>query len=662
MKKLFLLIVLLNLFQHFPFAQINKIDSLFIQLQKTEKACPEPCREDTAKINHLNALCREYINLGQYDSALYFGNTALDLSIKINSRKDIATAYGNIGVAYKKQGNYAIALGYYFKALKIDEALGNKKGIATKLGNIGVVYHDQGDNPKALEYYFKALKIDEEIKNKNGIVRHLGNIGLVYGDTKDYPKALQYYFKALKMKEELNNKREIAITLGNIGLVYYDQEKYNKALEYFFRSLKIKEELGEKSGIALISGNIGLAYTWLGKHDEAEKYLLRSLSIAEEINSLDDVRQGHKNLSLLYNQKGDYKNAYQQHILYSFAKDSIFNKEKRDDITRKEMNYEFEKKEAIAKAEHDKQVAVATEERKKEKAIRYSIIGGLILMLIVALVIFRSLKITRKQKGTIEHQKHLVEEKQKEILDSITYAKRLQQAILPPLKMVTEHLPESFIFYKPKDIVAGDFYWMEKKDDLIFIAAADCTGHGVPGALVSVVCSNALNRTVKEFGITEPGNILNKVRELVIETFEKSESEVKDGMDISLCSLNKITGEFQWAGANNPLWLVRQNGYIVEEYKGDKQPIGKMELMKPFQTHNILLEKDDSFYIFTDGYADQFGGDKGKKFKYSKLKELLLSVSNKEMPEQKQILDETFETWKGNLEQVDDVCIIGIRL
>ncbi|MCX6297391.1 MAG: SpoIIE family protein phosphatase, partial [Bacteroidetes bacterium] len=245
----------------------------------------------------------------------------------------------------------------------------------------------------------------------------------------------------------------------------------------------------------------------------------------------------------------------------------------------------------------------------------------------------------------------------------ISYAKRLQEAILPPQKLIKQFLPNSFFFYKPKDIVAGDFYWLETdklNSDLLLFAAADCTGHGVPGAMVSVVCSNALNRTVNEFGITEPGKILDKVSELVIETFEKSESEVNDGMDISLCALDKKSKLLKWSGANNPLWIIREKGLI--EYKPTKQAIGKVDTPVPFITHTIQLQENDVIYAFTDGYADQFGGEKGKKFKLSSLQKLILSISHLPMNEQYKAVEETLKNWQGNIDQVDDILIIGIRV
>ena len=269
-------------------------------------------------------------------------------------------------------------------------------------------------------------------------------------------------------------------------------------------------------------------------------------------------------------------------------------------------------------------------------------------------------EIIELQKVEVEIQKHLVEEKQKEIIESISYAKRLQEAILPPREYINAFVPNNFIIYQPKDIVAGDFYWAEKMDHLFFIAAADSTGHGVPGAMVSVVCSNALNRTIKEFQITETGKILDKTRELVLETFEKSSSDVKDGMDISLLCIDTASKKVFWSGANNPLWYVQNNELMV--IKADKQPIGKTDFSKPFTTHQIPFQENTTFYLFTDGFADQFGGPEGKKFKYKQLSDLLSKSNYLPSEEQKTLIENAFADWKGELEQIDDVCIIGLRI
>ena len=252
------------------------------------------------------------------------------------------------------------------------------------------------------------------------------------------------------------------------------------------------------------------------------------------------------------------------------------------------------------------------------------------------------------------------ETKNKELLDSIQYAKRIQNAIMPSEKQLSQLIPNGFVFYQPKDIVAGDFYWLNQKDNDLYIASCDCTGHGVPGALVSVVCNAALNRSLKEFDLQTPGEILDKTRELVVTEFEKSEDEVSDGMDIALIRLNG--NRLSFSGANNPLWIVRNNGDLVEDIKGCKQSIGLTNNPSPFVTHKVDLNSGDCVYVFTDGYSDQFGGPKGKKFKTRAFKELLQSASSEPIIHQKRMIEKTLNDWKGKLEQVDDICVIGLKI
>jgi serine phosphatase RsbU (regulator of sigma subunit) len=276
----------------------------------------------------------------------------------------------------------------------------------------------------------------------------------------------------------------------------------------------------------------------------------------------------------------------------------------------------------------------------------------------------------------ISRAKNEVEEKTHEILDSINYAKRIQSAILPPASYWNELLPESFVLYMPKDIVAGDFYWMEKIENEVLFAAADCTGHGVPGAMVSVVCHNALNRVVREFGMHQPAEILDKVTDLVIETFERSDHEVKDGMDIAICGLTLDTMQLEYAGANNPLWIIREGneefeglilnfefeGKSLYEIKADKQPVGKFAYRDKFTYNKIQVQKGDVIYLSSDGFPDQFGGSKGKKLKSKNFKKLLMELSSKDISEQKDFLEKSFLDWQGDFEQLDDVCVIGVKI
>jgi serine phosphatase RsbU (regulator of sigma subunit) len=366
-----------------------------------------------------------------------------------------------------------------------------------------------------------------------------------------------------------------------------------------------------------------------------------------------------KNKALANEKKKEIENLNQQKIINEL---NIKNKE--SELIQKNIEADNRQKQ-IQGLEHEQ--ILSEENLKQQKSIRNLTLIGSGLLAIFLVFVFFSLSKTRKanklialQQSETEKQKHLVEEKQKEIIESISYAKRLQEAILPPQAFVNAHLKNNFIYYQPKDIVAGDFYWAEKVEDKFFIAAADSTGHGVPGAMVSVVCSNALNRTIKEFKLTETGKILDKTRELVIETFEKSASEVKDGMDISILCIDSKNKNIYWSGANNPLWYIQDNE--LKEIKADKQPIGKSDYPKPFTTHEIEYKANTTFYLFTDGFADQFGGHKGKKFKHKQFSDLLVKNNNLSQSQQAEIINKAFSDWKGDLEQVDDVCVIGIKI
>lgn len=607
-----------------------------------------------------------------YQKALDYHLKALELDQKNAHKRGIARSFINIGLVYWNQSNYPKALEYYLNALRIAEEIKNEKMIGNIYSNLGSVYVNTGDLKKAEEYYKKALLLAENAGNKNNISIISGNMGNLYADQKEYQKALDYYLRALQIAEELNDRNKITMQFGNIGVVYKElgdkadekikkKEYYDLALQYYQKALKIREELGAKNLIATSLGSIGALYSQTGNYAEAEKYLLEALAINKELGVKDQERQFEELITELYEKTGRYQQALQHHKHAADLKDSIFNEEKENEITRRELNYEFEKREVKANAEHEKEMAVKAQDNKRQKLV---IIAVCLILVVTSFFLYRTNQqrmVIAKQKKQVELQKSIVEEKNKEITDSITYAKRIQEAIMPSLEQWKKTIPDSFIVYLPKDIVAGDFYWQEETENHLYIAAADCTGHGVPGAMVSVVCSNALTKAVLEEKIRDTGKILDRVRAIVIEKLGKNKSDtVKDGMDICLIRINKLNRkEIQFSGANRPLWKIGTNG--LTEFKPDKQPIGEYHVQQDFTKTDLTMMQGEMLYLFTDGYQDQFGGDNSKKMGGKAWKTLLVSIYAEPLTQQQRLITDHFTTWKGVNDQIDDVTVIGLR-
>ena len=736
--------VRLNAFEKFIHQEIlfNNPDSAF-RMAETALSYSQKKKlsKQEAEANNIMGISKAV--QGDLRAALNYFNTSLQIREKSGDENGVASSLNNKGLIYSDLGENKLAIEMFKKALKIYEKRKNYKGINSSLGNLGITYHNMGDYQNAINYYGRSLKLSEQKKDLPLQGTNAFNIGVIHFDQRGYDEALNYFGRAkkiflktgndydlgmvyiytgnifvnqkkyknavidfntaLEIKKKINDLAGTGISYGNLGNVFRIQNQPDSALKYYDLSLKYSLESENIQAVAGCYNNIGNIYFDLKNYQKAIEFSEKSLKLAQEKEMAAEIKNAAESLWKIYKITGDNSKAFFMFELFINTRDTLESESNKRAVIEQEYKYQYEKqftadsvKSAEVKKVKDAQIAQQDAEIKAKRNQQFLLFGGLGLVILFAVFIFNRFKLTQKQNKIIEEQKHIVEEKQKEILDSINYAKRIQQAILPNDKTVAALLPDSFILYKPKDIVAGDFYWMESfvrasesEGKHIYLAAADCTGHGVPGAMVSVVCSNALTKSLLEESITETGKILDRTRELVIEKFSKSEENVRDGMDISLVSLayraenenengkpslSQSAFALSWSGANNPLWLIRKSdgkddhsslmahGFCLFEYKPDKQPIGNYEGAKSFTTHTIELQKGDTIYLFTDGYQDQFGGEKGKKFKASKLKELLLSVQHKSMEEQKNIIDEAFEKWRGKLEQNDDVTVIGIKI
>ncbi len=595
-----------------------------------------------------------YADPGNYVEALNFFAKALAIRQEIKDKLGIASSLNNMGLISWKKGLYVKALDFYFKALPIAEEMKRKPLMASLYNNIGIIYKAQDDLEKGLDYYKKALKIREELNDKQSIAASLDNIAIIYIEQKDFVKAMEQGFMALAIRKEINDKQGLGHSYNNIGLIYENKRNYTLALDYYFKSLFIRQEINDKHGVATCLLNIGLVHTEQYNYPLAKEYSDKCLLIAEEIGSLEIIKDAYESLYRIHELMGNSKVALSYHKKFIQARDSLLNKENTAKSLRAEMNFEFEKKDAVQKAEQDQKDAIQAEKAHKQSILMLAISGILVLVLIFAILMWRSY--LQKQKAN-----HALDEKNKEVLNSILYAKRIQRAMITSDTYLSKHLKNYFILYKPKDIVSGDFYWALEHENKFHLVTGDCTGHGVPGAFMSLINISFLNEVIVERKITRPDEVLNEARKSIIKALNpEGTEENKDGMDCVLTTFDFANNFLEYASANNAFYIVRNKELLI--FKADKMPVGKGERTDSFTYNKVSLQHGDIIYTFTDGYADQFGGPKGKKFKHKQLEETLIAVCHLPMEEQNSALSQKFEDWRGNLEQVDDVLVIGIRV
>ena len=612
---------------------------------------------------------------GDYPNALEYFDLSMQINIKSEDIKNVANNLSNMGMVYKMQGNYLKAIDHFSRCLKIHQELEYKLGIAAALNNMGLLFEIQEDYAKALEYYTNSLEIKKEIGDKRGISGSITNIGSVLQKTGKVDKALDNYKQSLQIDKELEDKNGIAQDLSNIGLVYSSQGNTKLAKEFFVNSMEIYEEIGDRHGKAntlILLGNNSLK---TGNYKNATSLGIEGLKLAKELGVVYTIKGASEILFQSYKALGENQKALEMYELFNHMNDSLVNEGNTRALIQQEYKYEYEKRamaDSIKNVEASKVknalLLAERAENAKQRQQSYFLYAGLAIMVLFGGFIFNRLQFTRKQnsiiekqKKAVEFQKSLVEEKNKDITDSIRYAENIQKALLPTIENLKEALPDGFILFQPKDIVSGDFYWMQHYNDRVYLAVCDCTGHGVPGAFMSMIGSSLLDEAVVEKGITKPNEIFFEVRKGFINALKQTgeAGQQKDGMDAVLVAWDKQS-TLQVAAAYNSVLLIR-NGEILET-KADKQPVGfHTEEQKPFTHHEIKLEKGDTIYLFSDGYPDQFGGPKDKKFMMKNFKKLLLSIQDKTMNEQKEILETTMAEWKGDTEQVDDILVMGVR-
>jgi serine phosphatase RsbU (regulator of sigma subunit) len=544
------------------------------------------------------------------DSSLKFLNEALNLFKFLDNKKWIANAYVTLGIINNSIGNSEAALYNSIKGIGFYES--NEEDIDDSIMAyyvIGTVYKDLKKYDEAESYFLKGAKFNYDNSSWTGrIYTGLSNI---YNEQGKYENALELAYKSLNILIKEKNKIAESRALNDIGSIYKTLKKFDQALDYFFQSLKIREEVNVLHFVLGSLLEIATIYLEMEHYSEAIFYFLKAESAALETNHQARLYIIYQKLAELY---------------------KITNELDRS------INY------------YEKLILLSNEINSKEKDTKIDNLQNTLLL-------EKEQEIERLRNVELKNAYTLISEKNKEITDSIRYALRIQNALLASNGLLKKNLNDFFVLYKPKDIVSGDFYWATENETDFYLAVCDSTGHGVPGAFMSLLNISFLNEAIIEKNIIQPNEILNHVRTRLIENL--SQDGGQDGMDAILLRINKATNTITYSAANNQPIIIR-NDEIMELEK-DKMPVGKGELTGSFSLHEIKLNKGDCLYLYTDGFADQFGGPNGKKFKYKKLNELLASLNNKGLNDQKLILESDFNTWKGNLEQVDDVCIIGIR-
>jgi serine phosphatase RsbU (regulator of sigma subunit) len=636
-------------------AKINKakVDSLYTLYLKE--------KTDTGKADMLVDISVQYKGADRV-KGVSFAREALEISKRIRYEQGICYASSVIADYYYEQLNYPEALKNYIIAAEA----GEKKNLQVELSKIynamGIMYSNQNRYEQALKYFLKMSKIAEAREDWNRLAVAYNNLGICYKDLKRYTEAKKYYALALDEFEKTDFKRGIASTSTNLGIISHTLKDDEAALKYYDKAMETFRAINDTVSEAGIHTNIGELYRDKKEYKKALDYYLKGLEKAKKFHNVGFTDDAYEGISKLYAELGDYEKAYNYNQLHLKLKDSINNEEGMRQVQEMEKRLENEKQEREIqilkqnKEIQDLKVASQSAKLKQNNIIIYSVMGILLVVLIMSFFIFkayREIKRTNKE----------LAEKKKEIQDSINYAKNIQEAMLPDVAILKKYIPEAFGLFMPKDVVSGDFYWFNELNDKLYFAVADCTGHGVPGGFMSMIGIDKLNQSLTERKIESLSRILSVLNTGIKQALKQTGSSAlsRDGMDIAICSYEKEKMLLRYAGANRALWLIRNNEVI--EYKPTKASIGGFtDVDQEFKEISIPLQKNDVIYLFSDGYADQFGGPNRKKFMTKQLKQVMLENHKLPMNKQEERYRQIFKAWQGNIGQVDDVLLLGIRI
>ncbi len=625
---------------------------------------------------------------GDYQLAAEYYQEAAELYLQSGAKFDAARMYLRLGNAKIERAEYDLALQYLQQALPIFEETNSAPGIDAVTNSMGVIYFWQELYDKALEVYLKGLELSRELNAQAEIARSLENIGNVYNhlaadslkslfgesfqdsikvEHSDkflelFDEALRYYKEALDVREELNEVSGQVLTLINLGIIYVHSGKPAMALDPLQRALEINKDLNNKSADASILLWLAQVYFAFENYTMAQEYLENALIFALETDTKENTKYIYNYLSQVYEKQNDYVKALRYHKLYYSISDTLTQEDRRKAITDMQVKYETEateKENALLTAESE----LADAKLKQTRAILIITIFAIGIFIVMMVQLIRQNNLKRKANKELALKNDLITEQKKEITDSIQYASRIQNAMLPPGDYVDKLMPERFIIYMPRDIVSGDYYYITEKDGRIICVAADCTGHGVPGAFMSMLGIAYLNEIISKHAELHTDEILGELRNHVIKSLHQTgkEGESQDGMDLALFILDPDKNKLEYSGANNSLLIYREGELI--EYKSDKMPIGIHNRYKdPFTRHQVDLKKGDMIYTFSDGYPDQFGGPRQKKFMIKNFKRMLMDIHMKSMTEQQKIMEDTLQKWMADTEQIDDILVIGVRV